>query len=142
MEIHWRDTVTCPSEAEYLDMVGNRLSYEDPLTASEYIRLVNRIGVYYQVRTIINLKSAKCRISYIACGRYSVLLSDIGDVLWNINMGLDECILRQRARDQDVKKYAIEIIEAAGVFSDTETERLKMEQQTRAMRLVLVEIRF
>ncbi|KAH6577574.1 hypothetical protein BASA60_003949 [Batrachochytrium salamandrivorans] len=158
MEIHWRDTVTCPSEAEYLDMVGNKTGGllrlgvrlmqlcgtpqlaepEDPLTASEYIRLVNRIGVYYQVRDdYLNLKSAKYhdRKGYaedLTEGKFSYPI--VRCILKDPSSKSQLCsILRQRTRDQDVKKYAIEIIEAAGVFSDTETELFKMEQQTRAM---------
>ncbi|KAL2912608.1 hypothetical protein HK105_207916 [Polyrhizophydium stewartii] len=76
MEIHWRDTVTCPSEEEYMTMVQNKTggllrlgvrlmqlcadSQSGSDDAEDFIELVNLIGVYYQVRDdYLNLRVAQ-----------------------------------------------------------------------------------
>ncbi|KAJ4471416.1 farnesyltranstransferase [Lentinula aciculospora] len=70
LEILWRDSLTCPSEEEYIDMVNNKtggllrigikLMMACSTTRSDvnYVPLVNLIGVYFQIRDdLLNLQS-------------------------------------------------------------------------------------
>ncbi|KAJ8330585.1 hypothetical protein O5D80_001560 [Batrachochytrium dendrobatidis] len=156
MEIHWRDTVVCPSESDYLKMVENKtggllrlgvrmmqlcanssFDIESP-AALEYIKLVNLIGVFYQVRDdYLNLKSAKYhdRKGYaedLTEGKFSYPI--VRCIHKDSSKSSQLCsILRQRTRDMDIKKYAIEILENAGVFADTAKELKSMERKAREM---------
>ncbi|KAJ3996196.1 isoprenoid synthase domain-containing protein [Lentinula boryana] len=70
LEILWRDSLTCPSEEEYIDMVNNktggllRIGIKLMMACSttksnvDYVPLVNLIGVYFQIRDdLLNLQS-------------------------------------------------------------------------------------
>lgn len=80
-EIRWRDTVTCPTEEEYLLMISNstyltnsletggllrlavKLMQECGKANEDYVKLVDILGVHFQIRDdYINLISAK--VSY------------------------------------------------------------------------------
>ncbi|KAF5379592.1 hypothetical protein D9757_009285 [Collybiopsis confluens] len=69
LEILWRDSLSCPSEEEYIDMVNNktggllRIGIKLMIACSsvskvDYVPLVNLIGVYFQIRDdLMNLQS-------------------------------------------------------------------------------------
>ncbi|KAJ3770901.1 farnesyltranstransferase [Lentinula raphanica] len=70
LEILWRDSLTCPSEEEYIDMVNNKtggllrigiklmMACSTTKTDVDYVPLVNLIGVYFQIRDdLMNLQS-------------------------------------------------------------------------------------
>ncbi|EIM91052.1 terpenoid synthase [Stereum hirsutum FP-91666 SS1] len=72
LEIIWRDSLQCPTEAEYLGMVGNKtgglfrlaikllMACSTTNTNVDYIPLVNLLGNYFQVRDdYMNLDSPK-----------------------------------------------------------------------------------
>jgi geranylgeranyl diphosphate synthase type 3 len=70
MELYWRDSLTCPSEEEFVEMVSNktggllRLGVKLMQAASEskidYVPLVNLIGIHFQIRDdYMNLQSDK-----------------------------------------------------------------------------------
>ncbi|KAF9058675.1 isoprenoid synthase domain-containing protein [Rhodocollybia butyracea] len=72
LEILWRDSLTCPTEEEYVDMVNNktggllRIGIKLMMACSmnnshtNYVPLVNLIGVYFQIRDdLMNLQSAE-----------------------------------------------------------------------------------
>src|SRR5208282_2858811 len=72
MDLFWRDSLTCPTELEYVEMVNNKtggllrlavklmqgcssssvyiLSHYIKLIPSDYVSLVNLIGVLFQIR--------------------------------------------------------------------------------------------
>ena len=72
MDLYWRDSLTCPTEQEYVEMVNNktggllRLAVKlmqacsssttychylcDELTGRDYVPLVNLIGILFQIR--------------------------------------------------------------------------------------------
>ncbi|WVR04918.1 hypothetical protein IAU60_001930 [Kwoniella sp. DSM 27419] len=58
MDLFWRDSLTCPTEQEYIDMVlGN---HQSALTGSDYVPLVNLISVWFQIRDdYMNLHSSE-----------------------------------------------------------------------------------
>ncbi|KAI8069072.1 isoprenoid synthase domain-containing protein [Gilbertella persicaria] len=68
IELYWRDSLTCPTEEEYIDMVNNktsgllrlavRLMQAASQTEIDYTSLVNIIGIHFQVRDdYMNLQS-------------------------------------------------------------------------------------
>ena len=70
MDLFWRDTLTCPSEADYLEMVGNKtgglfrlavkLMQAESLAPEkrDCVPLVNLIGMLFQIRDdYLNLSS-------------------------------------------------------------------------------------
>ncbi|EIM86240.1 terpenoid synthase [Stereum hirsutum FP-91666 SS1] len=72
MEMIWRDSLQCPTEAEYLVMISNKtgglfrlaiklsMAYSTTNVNVDYIPLVNLLGEYFQVRDdYMNLDSSK-----------------------------------------------------------------------------------
>ncbi|KAB5592782.1 hypothetical protein CTheo_3766 [Ceratobasidium theobromae] len=72
LDLLWRDTLECPTEGEYIEMVNNKtgglfriaiklmmaLSPVEPIV--DYVPLVNLIGVYFQIRDdYMNLQSSQ-----------------------------------------------------------------------------------
>jgi len=70
LDIFWRDSLTCPTEEEYVDMVNGktggllRIAIKLMMASSDsdvdYVPLVNLIGVYFQIRDdYMNLQSTQ-----------------------------------------------------------------------------------
>jgi len=70
LELFWRDSLTCPTEEEYVDMVHGktggllRIAIKLMMLSStsdvDYVPLVNLIGVYFQIRDdYMNLQSTQ-----------------------------------------------------------------------------------
>ncbi|RDB20687.1 Geranylgeranyl pyrophosphate synthase [Hypsizygus marmoreus] len=72
LEILWRDSLTCPSEEEYISMVNNKtggllrigiklmMACARTNVGVDYVPLVNLIGVYFQIRDdLMNLQSTE-----------------------------------------------------------------------------------
>ncbi|CEG76137.1 Putative Farnesyltranstransferase [Rhizopus microsporus] len=68
MELFWRDTLTCPTEKEFLNMVNDKtggllrlavkLMQEASQSTVDYTGLVSKIGIHFQVRDdYMNLQS-------------------------------------------------------------------------------------
>ncbi|KAL8826816.1 MAG: hypothetical protein Q9170_007257, partial [Blastenia crenularia] len=69
MDLYWRDTLTCPTEEDYLEMVGNKtgglfrlavkfMQAESLTNKTDYIPLVSIIGLLFQIRDdYLNLES-------------------------------------------------------------------------------------
>lgn len=144
MDLFWRDTLTCPTEDEYLEMVGNKTGGLFRLgiklmqaesarsgeaasaagrTPIDCVPLINLIGLIFQIRDDYqNLRSAeysdnKGLAEDLTEGKFSfpvihAVRSDPSDLrLLNI--------LRQRTADDEVKRYAVAHMEAAGSFEYT-----------------------
>ncbi|KAI3396585.1 hypothetical protein diail_12036 [Diaporthe ilicicola] len=138
MDLFWRDTLTCPSEDEYLEMVGNKtgglfrlgiklMQAESGRTEDQpridCVPLINLIGLIFQIRDDYqNLRSAeysdnKGLAEDLTEGKFSfpvihAVRADPADLrLLNI--------LRQRTADEEVKRYAVAHMEAAGSFDYT-----------------------
>ncbi|KAF3168737.1 geranylgeranyl pyrophosphate synthetase [Orbilia oligospora] len=89
MDLFWRDTLTCPSEDDYLEMVSNKtgglfrlaikLMQAESASEVDYLDLVNLMGLIFQIRDdYMNLQS---------------------DQMINI--------LKQQTQDDGVKHYAV-----------------------------------
>lgn len=128
MDLFWRDTLTCPTEDDYLDMVSNktgglfrlaiRLMQAESQSQIDCIPLVNVMGLIFQILDDYkNLSDTAYTASKGFCedlteGKFSlpVIHSVRSDptnlVLINI--------LKQRTKDESVKRYALTHIEQTG----------------------------
>lgn len=142
LDLFWRDTLTCPTEDEYLEMVGNktgglfRLGIKlmqaessrarpaaDGTPPLDCVPLVNLIGLIYQIRDdYLNLQSTeysenKGLAEDLTEGKFSfpvihAIRQDPGN-LQLIN------ILKQRTTEDEVKRYAVKYMEGTGSFEYT-----------------------
>ncbi|KAG8852044.1 geranylgeranyl pyrophosphate synthetase [Tulasnella sp. 330] len=73
LDLFWRDSLTCPTEEEYIGMVNNKtgglfrlaikLMMANSKSDIDYVPLVNLIGVYFQIRDDYqNLQSTKANV--------------------------------------------------------------------------------
>ncbi|RKP37319.1 geranylgeranyl pyrophosphate synthase [Dimargaris cristalligena] len=147
MDLHWRDSLICPTEGEYIHMVANktggllRLSIKLMQHCSkhdaDYVDLVNKLGIYFQVRDdFMNLKSTAYTDNKGFCedlqeGKFSF------PVIHSISRNpLDHqliSILKQRTSDREVKKYAIKVMERTNSFRYTLEFLHSREMEIREM---------
>ncbi|KAI8646052.1 geranylgeranyl pyrophosphate synthase [Parasitella parasitica] len=146
IELYWRDSLTCPTEDEYIDMVNNktsgllRLAVRLMQAASEsntdYTPLVNIIGIHFQVRDdYMNLQSTTYTNNKGFCedlteGKFSFPI--IHAIRKDASNRQLLNIISQKPTSIEVKKYALEVIRKAGSFEyvreflhQKETESLK-----------------
>nr|POE75615.1 geranylgeranyl pyrophosphate synthase [Quercus suber] len=161
MDLFWRDTLTCPSEDDYLEMVGNKTgglfrlaiklmcaespshhspsslisqpASNDPSSSSsdsprplqipDYIPLVNTIGLLFQILDdYLNLSSDVYTTNKGLCedlteGKFSFpIIHAIRSEPQNLVL---INILKQKPRDDDVKRYAVAFMERCGSFAYT-----------------------
>lgn len=135
MDLFWRDTLTCPTEDEYLEMVGNKtgglfrlgikLMQAESRAASpvECVPLVNLIGLSFQIRDDYqNLHSTeysenKGLAEDLTEGKFSFpVIHSIRHDPTNLQL---INILKQRTGDEEVKRYAIKYMDATGSFEYT-----------------------
>ncbi|KAI0143110.1 terpenoid synthase [Xylariaceae sp. FL1272] len=133
MDLFWRDTLTCPTEEDYLEMVGNKtgglfrlaikLMQAESSSNIDCVPLVNLLGIIYQIQDDYrNLKSGRYESNKGLCedlteGKFSFLI--IHSIRANPeNLQLLN-ILRQRTTDDQVKRYAVRYIEETGTFEYT-----------------------
>lgn len=133
LDIYWRDNSVCPSEEEYIDMVKNktgglfRLSVGLMQAFSEdkrdFFPLVNELGLLYQViDDYQNLQSSEYHANKSYCedlteGKFSF------PIIHAIKSNPDDAalanIVKQKPTDNDVKRYACELMKAQGSFDYT-----------------------
>lgn len=149
MDLFWRDTLTCPSEEDYLEMVGNktgglfRLAVKlmqaesssnrsvrscqgtDTWLTTEDLRdcvpLVNVVGLIFQIRDdYMNLSNSDYTRNKGLCedlteGKFSFpVIHSIRSNPQNLQL---INILKQRSKDDEVKKYAVSYMEGTGSFA-------------------------
>lgn len=140
MDLYWRDTLRCPTEDQYLEMVGNKtgglfrlaiklMQAESPVVAAtaspiNCVPLVNTLGIIFQIQDDYrNLSSPEYGSNKGFCedlteGKFSfpvvhAIWARPGDArLLNI--------LRQKPTDVEVKRYAVDYMRDAGSFAYTE----------------------
>jgi len=130
MDLFWRDTLTCPSEDDYLEMVGNKtgglfrlavkLMQAESRSARDCVALVNLIGIIYQVRDdYLNLRSPVYSSNKGLCedlteGKFSF------PIIHSIRAKPDDLqllnILKQKTTNEEVKRYAVRYMEETGSF--------------------------
>ncbi|KHN96658.1 geranylgeranyl diphosphate synthase [Metarhizium album ARSEF 1941] len=133
MDLFWRDTLTCPTEDDYLEMVGNKtgglfrlgikLMQAESASSVDCVPLVNLIGLIFQIRDdYMNLSSREYSDNKGLCedlteGKFSFPV--IHSIRANpANMQLIN-ILKQKTTDVQVKRYAVSYMESTGSFEYT-----------------------
>ncbi|KAH0537314.1 geranylgeranyl diphosphate synthase 1 [Glutinoglossum americanum] len=130
MDLFWRDTLTCPTEADYLEMVGNKtgglfrlavkLMQAESKCKKDCVPLVNLIGLIFQIRDdYLNLNSTTYTKNKGLCedlteGKFSFpIIHSIRSDPQNLQL-LN--ILKQRSTEEEVKRYAVSYMERTGSF--------------------------
>ncbi|KKA29234.1 hypothetical protein TD95_002042 [Thielaviopsis punctulata] len=133
MDLFWRDSLSCPSEDDYLEMVGNKtgglfrlgikLMQAESRSLVDCVPLVNLIGLIFQIRDdYMNLASSEYSDNKGLCedlteGKFSF------PVIHAIRANPADTqlinILRQKTYDVDVKRYAVAYMESVGSFEYT-----------------------
>lgn len=135
MDIFWRDSLTIPSEEEYLDMINNktggllRLAVNLMQACSDVkleglVELVNTLGILYQVRDdYINLVSSDYMKNKSYCedlteGKFSFpIIHSLRNASSSNRQLLN--ILRSRTSEIEVKTYAVQLMHDTGSFEYT-----------------------
>lgn len=130
MDLFWRDTLTCPSEDDYLEMVGNKtgglfrlaikLMQAESSKLKDCVPLVNLMGIIFQIRDDYqNLSSPEYSHNKGLCedlteGKFSFpIIHSIRAKPENMQL-LN--ILKQKTDDEQVKRYAVSYMEGTGSF--------------------------
>ncbi|KAL9095571.1 MAG: hypothetical protein Q9165_002003 [Trypethelium subeluteriae] len=147
MDLYWRDTLTCPSEDDYLEMVGNKtgglfrlavkLMQVESQTQMDCVPLVNTIGLLFQILDdYYNLHSPiysanKGNCEDLTEGKFSfpvihAIRADPSNmVLMNI--------LKQKTTDDEVKKFAVQYMDRMGSFEYTRAVLRQLEAQALSL---------
>ncbi|KAF4276710.1 hypothetical protein CNMCM8689_005943 [Aspergillus fumigatus] len=148
LDLYWRDSLTCPTEEEYLEMVANKtgglfrlaikLMQMESHNTEDCVPLVDLLGIIFQIRDDYqNLQSdlyAKNKGfgEDITEGKFSYpIIHSIRSDPSNFQL---MNILKQKTEDEDVKRYAVRIIESTGSFDHC---RKKLENLTAEAREIL-----
>ncbi|EJT80026.1 hypothetical protein GGTG_00032 [Gaeumannomyces tritici R3-111a-1] len=147
MDLFWRDTLTCPTEDDYLEMVGNKtgglfrlgikLMQAESRSQIECVPLVNIVGLIFQIRDdYLNLFSKEYSENKGMCedlteGKFSFpvihsIRTDPADLqLLNI--------LKQKTTNEDLKRYAVSYMEKTGSFDYTRRVLAVLIERARKM---------
>jgi geranylgeranyl diphosphate synthase type 3 len=147
MDLFWRDTLTCPTEDDYLEMVGNKtgglfrlgikLMQAESRSLVDCVPLVNIIGLIFQIADDYhNLFSREYTANKGMCedlteGKFSFpvihsIRSNPGDMqLLNI--------LRQKTEDVEVKRYAVAYMQSTGSVEYTKKVLAVLIERARRM---------
>jgi geranylgeranyl diphosphate synthase type 3 len=145
MDIHWRDTLTCPTEEEYLAMIrrktgglfglGVKLMQLFSEDKRDFSQLIQLLGTLFQIRDdYANLKSDQYAENKSYCedlteGKFSfpmvhAIKSHPEDpTLINI--------LRQKPKNVEIKKFAVDLMEKKGSFAYTLDVLHRLDRETR-----------
>ncbi|KNG87678.1 hypothetical protein ANOM_004115 [Aspergillus nomiae NRRL 13137] len=153
MDLYWRDSLTCPTEEEYTEMISNKtgglfrlaikLMQLESEISSDFLGLVDLLGIIFQIRDDYqNLQSDLYSKNKGFCedlteGKFSFLI--IHSI--NSNPGDQQLlnILRQRSEEESVKKYAVEYIRSTGSFDYCQERLASLLHEAKMMVNVLEE---
>ncbi|KAK3637396.1 hypothetical protein LTR56_008711 [Elasticomyces elasticus] len=133
MDLFWRDTLTCPTEAEYLEMVRNktgglfrlaiRLMQSESTTGRDFLPLVDVLGLQFQIcDDYLNLMSTTYTQNKGLCedlteGKFSFpIIHSVRSDLLNLEL---INILKQKPHESEIKRYAVAYMESTGSFQYT-----------------------
>ncbi|KAG0291992.1 geranylgeranyl pyrophosphate synthetase [Linnemannia gamsii] len=130
MELLWRDSLTCPTEEEYIAMVNDktggllRLAVKLMQAASDstvdYVPMVELIGIHFQIRDdYLNLQSSQYSANKGFCedlteGKFSYPIIHSIRAAPNSRKLLN--ILKQKPKDHELKVYAVSLMNATNTF--------------------------
>lgn len=143
MELYWRDNFVCPSEEEYeqmtirktggLFMLAIRLMQLFSETKEDFTRLTEILGLSFQILDDYqNLHSEtyfrhKSYCEDLTEGKFSFPI--VHGIQSNPNDGQIIHILRQRTKDNEVKKYCVSLLEKFGSFEYTRQKLVKLREE-------------
>ena len=147
MDLFWRDTLTCPTEDDYLEMVSNKtgglfrlgikLMQAESRSLVDCVPLVNMIGLIFQIADDYhNLWNRQYTANKGMCedlteGKFSFPV--IHSIRSNpSNMQLLN-ILKQKTEDEQVKRYAVAYMESTGSFEYTRKVIKVLVERARKM---------
>ncbi|KAI1764139.1 isoprenoid synthase domain-containing protein [Hypoxylon sp. FL1150] len=147
MDLFWRDTLTCPTEEEYLEMVGNKtgglfrlaikLMQAESGAPVDCVPLVNLLGIIFQIQDDYrNLWSPEYGQNKGFCedlteGKFSFpIIHSIRSNPSNLQL-LN--ILKQKTTDEEVKRYAVKYMESTGTFEYTKKVLSILIERARKM---------
>ncbi|EPE10205.1 geranylgeranyl pyrophosphate synthetase [Ophiostoma piceae UAMH 11346] len=133
MDLFWRDTLTCPTEDDYLEMVGHKtgglfrlgikLMQAESRSLVDCVPLVNLLGLLFQIQDDYrNLMASEYSQNKGMCedlteGKFSFpVIHSIRTSPSNLQL-LN--ILKQKTSDEEVKRYAVAHMEHTGSFAYT-----------------------
>jgi geranylgeranyl diphosphate synthase, type III len=135
MDLYWRDTLSCPTEDDYLEMVQNKtgglfrlavklMQAESPERGRrDCVPLVNLMGLIFQIcDDYLNLSSTAYTKNKGLCedlteGKFSFpVIHSIRSDPSNLQL---INILKQKTTDEEVKRYAVKYMEGTGSFEYT-----------------------
>ena len=150
MDLYWRDTLTCPTEDDYLEMVQNktgglfRLAVQLMQAESaerervDCVPLVNLMGLIFQIcDDCLNLSSSTYTKNKGLCedlteGKFSFpIIHAIRNNPANLQL---INILKLKTQDDDVKRYAVKYMESTGSFQYA--RKVVRELKTKAAKLI------
>ncbi|KAI7896688.1 geranylgeranyl pyrophosphate synthase [Mucor mucedo] len=131
MELYWRDTLTCPTEEDFLEMVNDKtggllrlavkLMQEASQSEIDYTGLVSKIGIHFQVRDdYMNLQSKQYADNKGFCedlteGKFSF------PIIHSIRMDPSNRqllnILKQRSQSVELKQFALQLLAKTDTFN-------------------------
>ncbi|GJJ69152.1 geranylgeranyl diphosphate synthase, type III [Entomortierella parvispora] len=146
MELLWRDSLTCPTEDEYISMVNDktggllRLAVKLMQAASDcpvdYVPIVELIGIHFQIRDdYMNLQSSQYSANKGFCedlteGKFSY------PIIHSIRADPESRkllnILKQKPTELELKQHAVKIMEETRTFAYCREQMSKYEDLTRA----------
>ncbi|KAJ5352427.1 terpenoid synthase [Penicillium brevicompactum] len=134
MDLFWRDSSTCPTMAEYMEMVNNktgglfrimiRLMQLEGKCSRDYVSLVEILGKLFQIRDDYkNLRSDIYAKQKGACdditeGKFSFLI--IHNLQTDPGSKVVRSILRQKTDNERMKNVVLLCLESTGSFEFTE----------------------
>jgi len=147
MDLYWRDTLTCPTEDDYLEMVGNKtgglfrlgikLMQAESRSLVDCVPLVNLIGLIFQIQDDYrNLFSQEYSHNKGMCedlteGKFSFpVIHSIRSDPANLQL---LHILKQKTDNEEVKRYAVSYMEGTGSFDYTRRVLAVLIARARAM---------
>ncbi|CAI7654790.1 unnamed protein product [Penicillium glandicola] len=133
MDVFWRDSLICPTEEDYLDMVSNKtgalfclaielLQIGSPIEV-DLVPLVQLFGIIFQIcDDYLNLKSTSYLEKKGLCedlteGKFSFPI--IHSIRSNSANRQLINVLKQKPRDEDIKRYAVAYMETTNTFEYT-----------------------
>jgi len=145
MEIYWRDSFQCPTETEYRDtivkktgglfMLAIRLLQLFSGYHQDLQKIVSLLGLFFQIRddyANLVLKEYSENKSYcedLTEGKFSFPV--IHAIHSNPEDTKISCILRQRTKNVDLKRYFVSLLEKSGSLSYTEGALKVLEKEVR-----------
>ncbi|XP_005795279.1 geranylgeranyl pyrophosphate synthase [Xiphophorus maculatus] len=148
LDIHWRDTYTCPTEEEYRNMVLQKTGGLFGLAVGlmqlfsdwkqDLKPLLDTLGLFFQIRDdYANLSSDEYSENKSFCedlteGKFSFPTIH---AIWSRPESTQvQNILRQRTENMDIKKYCVDYLEKVGSFAYTRQTLQDLEAE--AYRLI------